>query len=224
MAFQDIQILRMRYLRGPNIWTYRPVVEAWVDIGELENHPSNTIAGFYDRLQTLLPGLVEHRCGIDERGGFLKRLQEGTWPGHIMEHVAIELQNLAGMQVGFGKARETSRRGVYKVVIRTRQKEIGIAALQKARDIVMATINNTAYDLASTVAQFKAMVDRMCLGPSTACIVDAATDRGIPFIRLTEGNLVQLGYGAKQRRIWTAETDSTSAISETISSDKDLTK
>ncbi len=224
MAFQDIQILRMCYLRGPNIWTYRPVVEAWVDIGELENHPSNTIAGFYDRLQTLLPGLVEHRCGIGERGGFLKRLQEGTWPGHIMEHVAIELQNLAGMQVGFGKARETSGRGVYKVVIRTRQKEIGIAALQKARAIVMATINNTAYDLASTVAQFKAMVDRMCLGPSTACIVDAATDRGIPFIRLTEGNLVQLGYGAKQRRIWTAETDRTSAISETISSDKDLTK
>lgn len=224
MNFPDIRILRTRHLRGPSIWTYRPVVEAWVDIGPLEDHPSNTLPGFNERLQSLLPGLVEHRCGIGERGGFLLRLADGTWPGHIMEHVAIELQNLAGMQTGFGKARETSQRGVYKVVIRTRQPEVGLAALQAARDIVMACIRNTPIDLDAIVAQLTDKVDRLCLGPSTASIVDAATDRGIPNIRLTDGNLVQLGHGAKQRRIWTAETDKTSAIAENISSDKDLTK
>ncbi len=224
MTFPDIAVLRMRYLRGPNVWTYRPVIEAWVDLGILEDHPSNTLPGFVDRLTTWLPGMIEHRCGVGERGGFFERLQSGTWCGHIMEHVAIELQTLAGMQVGFGKARETSQRGVYKVVIRTRQEEVGRASFMAARDMVMAAINHTTFDVAGTVSRLKAMVDRLCLGPSTACIVDAATDQKIPSIRLTSGNLVQLGYGSKQRRIWTAETDRTSAIAESISSDKDLTK
>ena len=132
MTFPDIAILRMRYLRGPNVWTYRPVIEAWVDLGILEDHPSHKLPGFVDRLTAWLPGMVEHRCGVGERGGFLLRLKDGTWCGHIMEHVAIELQTLAGMQVGFGKARETSQRGVYKVVIRTRQEEVERdAALKK---------------------------------------------------------------------------------------------
>ena len=224
MTFPDIAVLRMRYLRGPNVWTYRPVLESWVDLGVLEDHPSNTLPGFVDRLTTWLPGMIEHRCGVGERGGFFERLQTGTWCGHIMEHVAIELQTLAGMQVGFGKARETSKRGIYKVVIRTRQEEVGRASFMAARDLVMAAINDTPFDLKATVHRLKAMVDRLCLGPSTACIVDAATDHKIPSIRLTSGNLVQLGYGSKQRRIWTAETDRTSAIAESISSDKDLTK
>jgi cyanophycin synthetase len=224
MTFPDIAILRMRYLRGPNVWTYRPVIEAWVDLGILEDHPSHQLPGFVERLTDWLPGMVEHRCGVGERGGFLLRLKDGTWCGHIMEHVAIELQTLAGMQVGFGKARETSQRGVYKVVIRTRQEEVGRESLVAARDLVMAAINNTPFDLKATVIRLKAMVDRMCLGPSTACIVDAATEHRIPSIRLTSGNLVQLGYGSLQRRIWTAETDRTSAIAESISSDKDLTK
>ncbi len=224
MTFPDIAVLRMRYLRGPNVWTYRPVIEAWVDLGTLEDYPSNTLPGFVERLTTWLPGMIEHRCGVGERGGFFERLQSGTWCGHIMEHVAIELQTLAGMQVGFGKARETSQRGVYKVVIRTRQEEVGRASFMAARDLVMAAINNTAFDVKGTVSRLKAMVDRLCLGPSTACIVDAATEHKIPSIRLTSGNLVQLGYGSKQRRIWTAETDRTSAIAESISSDKDLTK
>jgi len=224
MAFKDIEFLQMRYLRGPNFWTYRPVIEAWVDIGELEQFPSDKIAGFAERLQQWLPGLIEHRCGIGERGGFVERLKTGTWPAHIMEHVAIELQTLAGMPVGFGKARETSQSGVYKVVIRTRQEQVGRESLSAAKDLVMAAINDQPYDTNATVSKLKAMVDDLCLGPSTACIVDAASDRKIPSIRLTDGNLVQLGYGARQRRIWTAETDRTSAIAESISSDKDLTK
>ena len=224
MAFKDIEFLQMRYLRGPNFWTYRPVIEAWVDIGELEQFPSDKIPGFAQRLEKWLPGLIEHRCGVGERGGFVERLKTGTWPAHIMEHVAIELQTLAGMAVGFGKARETSSSGIYKVVVRTRQEQVGRESLKEAKNLVMAAINDSAYDVSATVNTLKAMVDDLCLGPSTACIVDAASDRKIPSIRLTDGNLVQLGYGALQRRIWTAETDRTSAIAESISSDKDLTK
>ncbi len=221
---KDIVFLRVTHLRGPNIWTYRPVIEAWVDIGGLEDYPSNTIPGFYERLTGLLPNLVEHRCGVGERGGFLLRVREGTWAGHILEHVVLELQNLAGMRTGFGKARQTSERGVYKVAFRTRQEEVGRAALDAARDLLMAAIEDRPYDLAATVAALREMVDALCLGPSTAHIVEAATARHIPAIRLTEGNLVQLGYGASQRRIWTAESDRTSAIAEGIASDKDLTK
>ena len=223
-TFPDIVIRRMAHLRGPNVWTYRPVIEAVVDIGELEDFPSNTLPGFYQRLTGWLPGLIEHRCSVGRRGGFLMRLRDGTWPGHILEHVALELQTQAGMKTGFGKARMTHERGVYKVVIRTRDEAVGRAALESARDLVMAAINDTPSDIGATIAKLTDMVDRRCLGPSTACIVDAATERGIPHLRLNDGNLVQLGQGAAQRRIWTAETDRTSAIAEGISRDKDLTK
>ena len=221
---KKIEFLKIVPLRGPNIWTYRPVLEAWVDIGDLEDSPSNTIPGFYERLSSWLPSLIEHRCGVGERGGFLQRVREGTWPGHILEHVTLELQNLAGMQSGFGKARSTSVRGVYKVVVRSRHEEVSRACLYAARDLVMAAIEDRPFDMPATVARLRDLADSLCLGPSTACIVDAASDRRIPSIRLTEGNLVQLGYGARSRRIWTAETDQTSAIAESISSDKDLTK
>ncbi|MDH4449864.1 MAG: cyanophycin synthetase [Rhodoferax sp.] len=223
-AKKNIDILRVTYLRGPNIWTYRPVIEAWVDIGELENHPSNTLPGFYERLTTWLPGLIEHKCSPGVRGGFLERLREGTWAAHIMEHVALEIQNLSGMQTSFGKARQMSKPGVYKIAFRTRQEQVGRKALVVARDLVMAAINDTDYPLQAHITELRDMVDSLCLGPSTSNIVDAATDRHIPSIRLTEGNLVQLGYGTAQRRIWTAETDQTSAIAEEIASDKDLTK
>jgi len=224
MNNKTIDIIDVLSLRGPNIWTYRPVLEAWVDIGELEDFPSNTIPGFYERLTAWLPSLVEHHCGVGVHGGFLMRLREGTWPGHIMEHVMIELQNLAGMQSGFGKARETSKRGVYKVVVRARHEEVSRAALFAARDLVMAAIQDKPFDVKATVDNLRDILESVALGPSTGCIVDAATDRRIPSMRLNEGNLVQLGYGARQRRIWTAETDQTSAIAETISSDKELTK
>jgi cyanophycin synthetase len=221
---KEIDILRVTHLRGPNIWTYRPVIEAWVDIGELEDYPSNTIPGLSERLTAWLPGLIEHRCGIGERGGFLLRLGEGTWAGHILEHIALELQNLAGMRTGFGKTRGVSARGVYKVAFRTRQEKVGRAALAAARDLLMAAIEDRPFDLAGSVALLADMVDSHCLGPSTSHIVEAATERRIPAIRLTDGNLVQLGNGVRQRRIWTAETDQTSAIAEGIASDKDLTK
>ena len=227
MTNKTIEFLNVLHLRGPNIWTYRSVLEAWVDIHDLEDCPSNVIPGFYERLTTMLPSLVEHRCSIGERGGFLKRLRDGTWPGHILEHVTLELQNLAGMTGGFGKARETAIRGVYKVVIRAWQKDVSMAALNMGHDLLMAAIEDRPYDVDAAVLRLRDLVDTYMLGPSTRCIVEAAADksRRIPFIRLlAEGNLVQLGYGARQRRIWTAETDRTPAIAESISREKDLTK
>lgn len=224
MNAKNIQFLRMTHLRGPNIWTYRPVLEALIDIGALEDFPSNTLPGFNERLTAWLPSLIEHRCSVGERGGFLQRLAEGTWAGHVLEHVALELQTQAGMQTGFGKAREAGPRGLYKVVIRTRHEAVSRSALEIARDLIMAAIEDRPFDVKAQVKRLKQMVDSLCIGPSTASIVDAASERGIPTLRLNDGNLVQLGHGAQQRRIWTAETDHTSAIAEGISKDKDLTK
>lgn len=219
-----IRFLRVSYLGGPNIWTYRPVLESWIDIGELEDHPSHLLPGLYQRLTAWLPGLVEHHCGVGERGGFLQRLQEGTWAGHILEHVVIELLNLAGLQTGFGQTRSTPQRGVYKMVFRARDEQVARRALTLGHELLMAAINDGAFDVDAAVHELRELVDDLCLGPSTASIVDAATGRRIPHIRLNDGNLVQLGYGARQRRIWTAETDRTSAIAESIASDKDLSK
>jgi len=221
----DIEILEVHYIGGPGRWTYRAVLEAVVDIGGLEEYPSNLIPGLPQRLERWLPGLVEHRCSYGERGGFLRRLREGTWPAHILEHVAVELQSLAGAPgAGFGRARETSTPGVYRVVIRAFQEQTARAALSAARDLVMAAIEDRPFDVAGTVASLRALNDEHYLGPSTESIVLAADDRSIPFVRLNDGNLVQLGYGAAQHRIWTAESDRTSAIAEGISRDKDLTK
>jgi len=222
---KDLKFLRVNYLRGPNIWTYRPVIEAWVDIGAFEELPSNKLPGFTERLVAMLPGLGQHRCGVGEVGGFLLRLEEGTWLGHVLEHVTIELQNLAGSQVGFGKARQTSEgSGIYKVAVRTRDERVGRAAIAAGRQLILAAVDGRQFDLAGQVETLRQLVDRHCLGPSTACIVDAAVARGIPWTRLNEGNLVQLGYGVAQHRIWTAETDRTTAIAEGIAGDKDLTK
>lgn len=223
---KDIKFLEIRHLNGPNIWTYYPVLEAIVDIGELEDFPSNTIPGFHERLSSWLPSLIEHRCSYEERGGFLRRVEEGTWPCHILEHVTLELQNLAGMRGGFGRARETSVRGVYKVTVSAWHEEITRSALFAARELVLAAMEGQQpHDVEGTLKHLRGMVDTHWLGPSTACIVDAAAARNIPAIRLlTKGNLVQLGYGARSRHIWTAETGRTSAIAESISRDKDLTK
>ena len=221
---KNLEFLRVSDLRGPNIWTYRAVIEVWVDIGELEDYPSDKIPGLTARLCALLPGLIEHRCGVGTRGGFVERLDEGTYAAHILEHVVLELQTMAGMRAGFGQTRSTATRGVYKMAFRTREQQVGRAALDLGRELLLAAINDEPFTLEEKLAALRELVDERCLGPSTAHIVEAATARRIPFLRLTGGNLVQLGHGASQRRIWTAETDQTSAIAEGIASDKDLTK
>ena len=227
-SLHDIKLLRINYLRGPNIWTYRPVLEVWLDLGDLEELPSNKLPGLTERLVEWLPALEEHHCGVGERGGFIERLREGTWAGHILEHIVIELLNLAGMPTGFGQTRETTRRGVYRMVFRARDEAVARIALAEAHALLLAAIRLPAgpatFDVAAAVARLAEQIDRSYLGPSTASIVSAATDRGIPHLRLNDGNLVQLGHGRHQRRIWTAETDRTSAIAGNIAHDKDLTK
>jgi cyanophycin synthetase len=226
MNKRDIVIERIAHLRGPNIWTvlYVPIIEAVVNIGELENCPSDTVPSVYKRLTEWMPSLIEHRCSPGVRGGFLTRLERGTWPGHILEHVALELQNMAGMRGGFGRTRETSTTGVYKVVITAWNEEVAKAALYAGRDVVMAAYEDRDCDIATHIEHLKDLMETHFLGPSTATIVEAAKARRIPTIRLSSGNLLQLGYGARQRRIWTAETEKTGAIAETTSRDKDLTK
>ena len=224
---KTIEILSHRHLRGPNMWSYNPALEVLIDIGDLEDYPSDLIPGFYDRLSKCLPSLHEHRCSYGEPGGFLKRVEEGTWPGHILEHLTIELQNLAGIAGGFGRARDGGRRGVYKVIVSASEEAVTLQAFKFARDLLLTLIKDNGDAIAQReqiIEALRELSDDLCLGPSTACIVNAATVREIPYIRLSSGNLVQLGYGSKQRRIWTAETDQTSAIAETISRDKDLTK
>lgn len=223
-TFKDIQLLRTTYLRGPSVWTYRPVLEVWLDLGELEDYPSNKIDGFTERLTAWLPGLVEHHCGVGHRGGFIERLQEGTWCGHVMEHTIIELLNMAGMPAEFGQTRSVSQRGVYRMVFRCPEESVAHVALNQGHALIMAAINNQPFDVQVAVEAIKAEIENRYLGPSTASIVNAAAVRRIPFIRLNDGNLVQLGYGAAQRRVWSTETDKTSAIGFGIAEDKDLSK
>ncbi len=220
----DLRILRVNFLRGPNMWTYRSVLEVWLDLGELEQFPTNTLPGFTDRLLAILPGVADHHCGVGEKGGFLQRLQGGTWMGHVLEHVVIEVLDQAGMPTAFGQTRETSTSGVYRMVFRARDEQVARQALSVGHDIVRAALQGRPFELKPALDALREKIDQVYLGPSTAHIVACATDREIPHIRLNQGNLVQLGYGARQKRIWTAETDRTSAIAEGIASDKDMTK
>lgn len=226
MHSPQIDILDIKYIHGPNMWTdwYTPIIEAWVDIGDLEDYPSDRIPGLPERLVAWLPGLMEHRCSYEVHGGFVRRLQEGTWPVHIMEHVTLELLNQAGIPSGFGRAREANRRSLYKLIVHNLNDDVTRQALYAARDLILAAITDSPFDVPRVIADLRELAEDKLLGPSTASIVDAAQARQIPAIRLADNNLVQLGYGARQRRIWTAETDRTSAIAETISRDKDLTK
>jgi cyanophycin synthetase len=219
-----MKILKVNKLRGPNIWANYPVLEAWVDLEEMKDTSSEMIPGFNERLMTWLPTMVEHRCSIGERGGFFVRLRRGTYMAHILEHVTLELQSLAGTPVGFGRARETNTDGIYKVAIAFKEEKLALACLDRAFELIQAAIHDSPYDVAKVTAELKEYAYDICLGPSTRSIVDAAKAKSIPWRRLNEGSLVQLGYGIHQRRICTAETDSTSAIAESIAQDKELTR
>ena len=219
-----MQILKVFKLRGPNIWANFPVLEAWVDLEELKDTSSEMIEGFNDRLKSWLPTMIEHRCSEGVRGGFFERLRRGTWMGHILEHTTLELQTLAGNEVGFGRARETSTEGIYKVAIEYLDETVGMAALNTAFELLQAAIHNRPFDVKGEVEKLRQLVQEVCLGPSTAAIVAAAKERDIPCIRMNSDSLVQLGYGSRMRRICAAETDRTSAIAESIASNKDLTR
>jgi cyanophycin synthetase len=219
-----MEIRKVLALRGPNIWANFPVLEAWVDLQELKDSPSNSIDGFNDRVMAWLPTMIEHRCGLGYRGGFFERLRTGTWMGHILEHVTLELSSLAGCVVGYGRARETSEEGVYKVAIEYTEEEFARVCLNSGLELCLAAVYDRPFDVAAEVKRLKALYENVRLGPSTGSIVNAATARGIPVRRLNKDSLVQLGYGSKQRRICAAETDRTSAIAEAIAQDKELTR
>ena len=209
-------------LRGPNIWANFPVIEAWVDLGELKDRASDEIPGFNQRLMSWLPTMIEHRCSIGERGGFFERLRRGTYLAHILEHVTLELQTLSGHEVAFGRARETSEEGVYKVIFKYREEHVARECLQAARELCLAAVYDRPFDVAGTIERLRDLSQRVSLGPSTRAIVEAARARGIPTRRLNTDSLVQFGYGSRQRRIRAAETDRTGAIAQAMAQDKEL--
>ena len=219
-----MEITSVRVLRGPNQWTWFPVLEAIVDLGRLEEFPSNTLPNFNERIMEWLPTMVEHRCSIGTRGGFFQRLRTGTWMGHVLEHVTIELQSLAGSVVRYGRARETPTAGVYRVVVEYKEEAFAIECLHTAHRLIGCAISGDPFDIAAEIRRLRTLLLDVQLGPSTRSIVEAATARGIPHRRLTAGSMVRLGIGAKQRRIVAAESDSTSAIAESIAQDKELTR
>jgi len=219
-----MEIISLKVLRGPNQWASFPVLEVWVDLGHLEDYPSHTLPGFNERVMQWLPTMIEHRCTIGERGGFFERLRTGTWMGHILEHVTLELQSLAGTTVGFGRAREAKTRGVYKVAIEYKEEKFAVECLHTAHRLLKAAISGDSFEIGCELKRLRKVLLEEQLGPSTRSIVEAAVARGIPATRLTAGSLVRLGQGSKQRRIIAAETDRTGAVAECIAQDKDLTR
>jgi cyanophycin synthetase len=221
-----LQILDARVMRGPNRWSRLPMIRLLVDLGVLERFPSDEIPGFRDRLVAALPGLISHTCSYGRRGGFVRRLDEGTWAGHIAEHVAIELQNLAGSPVTRGKTRGAGRAGRYDIVFNYRVESVGLAAARAAVGVVNALVDpaqGQRVDIDAVVDDLRALSDRDGLGPSTQSLVDEARRRDIPVIRLDDRNLVQLGWGAAARRIRATITDETSTIATDLARDKDDT-
>jgi cyanophycin synthetase len=222
-----IEVRKATVYRGPNIWARMPVILLLVDIGELEDRPTNKIPEFYERLTELIPSLYDHGCSIGRPGGFLQRMREGTWMGHVLEHVALELQNLAGAEVSRGKTRGTNDRGVYNVVYEQQQEDVGLAAGRLAARLLNHLVYNTEPDfnfqqeLEDNVIR---VAERLAYGPSTGAIVSEAERRGIPVIRLDpRRSLVQLGQGKHQKRVWATVTSQTSNISVDIAANKELT-
>jgi len=222
----DLRILETRVFRGPNYWAREPVIRMLVDLGSLEAWPSNTIPGFVDGLIELLPSLDDHACSLGRRGGFLTRLRDGTWAGHVAEHVALELQNLAGTDVRHGKTRSAGPTGQYNVIYEYREETVGLEAGRIAVALVnhlVAPAASPAFDLVAELERLIRLAERQAFGPSTQALIDEAVSRDIPYIRLDRFSLVQLGQGVHQQRIRATMTSRTAAIAVDIASDKSLT-
>jgi cyanophycin synthetase len=221
-----MKILDIKVMNGPNYWSVKrhKLIVMVLDIEELEQRPTNLIDGFSSRLQALFPTMQGHRCSKEYEGGFFERVEEGTWMGHVIEHIALEIQTLAGMDVGFGRTRETSTSGIYNVVFTYMEAKVGRYAAEASVDIAQALIDNTPIDLPAIIQKLREMREEERLGPSTGSIVDEAVKRKIPFIRLNRHSLVQLGYGINQRRIQATVASTTSNIAVEIACDKEDTK
>jgi cyanophycin synthetase len=221
-----MQIIEIKVLRGPNYWSVRrtKLIQMKLDLEEKEKMPTNSIPGFRERLEAMIPSLIEHRCSVGTRGGFFERVEEGTWMGHVIEHIALEIQTLAGMDTGFGRTRGTGKDGEYYVCFSYMEEDAGIYAAKAAVRIAHALIFEEEYDMDEDIQRLREIREDTRLGPSTGCIVDEAAKRGIPFIRLNKHSLVQLGYGVNQKRIRATIASTTGNIAVDIACDKEETK
>lgn len=221
-----MKIIDIKAMRGPNYWSIRrhKLIVMKIDLEEMEEMPTNKIDGFAERLEKMFPTMYEHQCSENKPGGFFQRVQEGTWMGHVIEHVALEIQTLAGMDTGFGRTRTTGEHGIYNVVFNYEEEKVGIYAAKAAVRICQAIADNQNYDLADDIQTMREIREDERLGPSTGSIVDEAKSRGIPWIRLNRHSLVQLGYGVNQKRIQATVSSTTSNIAVEIACDKEETK
>ncbi|HEU0137158.1 MAG TPA: cyanophycin synthetase, partial [Flavobacterium sp.] len=221
-----MKILKIQALRGPNIWSVRrkKLIQMRLDLEEMEQYPTNKIDGFRERLEALIPSLMEHRCSEGVRGGLFMRIEKGTWLGHVIEHIALETQSLAGMETGFGRTRETKTSGTYNVVFSYMEENVGLFAAESAVRIAEAVVAGTDYDLEADIQQMREIRERVRLGPSTGSIVEEAVARDIPWIRLGSNSLVQLGYGVNQMRFQATVTSKTSNIAVELAGNKEETK
>lgn len=222
-----IDVRKTTIYRGPNIWARMPVIQMIVDIGELEDRPTNKIPGLYERLTEFIPSLYDHGCSLGRPGGFLQRMREGTWMGHVLEHVALEFQNLSGAEVTRGKTRSTGERGVYSVVFEHMQEDVGMAAGMLAVRLLNHLIYGTEpeFNFQTELEEHVIkLAERLAYGPSTGAIVSEAERRNIPVLRLDpKRSLVQLGHGVHQKRVWATVTSRTSNISVDVAANKELT-
>ncbi|CAN5506866.1 cyanophycin synthetase [soil metagenome] len=226
-----MNILEIRTLRGPNYWSgyWKKLIIMRLDIGDYEQNPSDKIEGFYERMKEALPSLIFHGCSYGEEGGFLRRVEEGTWAGHVIEHFALELQTLAGMDVGYGRTRETGESGIYNVVFAYFEEEVGRFAARAAVRLFLdlaegQSVEEIKQTVESNVQEMREIREEVRFGPSTGSLVEEAESRDIPFIRLNDQSLVQLGYGIHQKRIQATTTSETNMISVDIAGDKSATK
>lgn len=221
-----MRIREINAMRGPNYWSIRrhKLIVMVLDLEEMEELPSNKIEGFTDRLKMMFPSMYSHRCSVGEPGGFFQRVEEGTWMGHIIEHIALEIQTLADMDTGFGRTRDYGEKGVYNVVFSYIEENVGRYAANAAVNICKALIAGESYDLAADIQKMREIREDERLGPSTGSIVEEAEARGIPWIRLNKYSLCQLGYGANQKRIQATVTSETSSIGVELACDKEDTK
>jgi len=222
-----MKIDEIKILRGPNYWSVRrpKLIQMKLDLEDMEQRPTNSIPGFLDRLKELVPSMYSHRCSVGKPGGFFERVEEGTWMGHVIEHMALELQTLAGMDCGFGRTRSTgTKSGEYYVVFNYMEEDAGLYAARAAVRITQALADGQPYNLEEDIQQLREIREDTRLGPSTGCIVEEAAKKGIPFIRLNKQSLVQLGYGIYQKRIRATIASTTSNIAVDIACNKEETK
>jgi cyanophycin synthetase len=221
-----MEIREIRAMRGPNYWSVNrhKLIVMVLDLQEMEQRPTNTIDGFLDRLKEMFPSMYEHRCSVGTPGGFFERVEEGTWMGHVVEHVALEIQTMAGMDVGFGRTRGYGEEGVYNVVFAYMEEKVGRFAARQSVKIVEALVDGIPYNLEADIQEMREIRERVRLGPSTGSLIEEAESRGIPWIRLNKYSLCQLGYGVNQRKIQATVASTTSNIAVEIACDKEETK